>query len=307
MPRYLITGGAGFIGSHLTDQLIELGHEVTIFDNLSVGNHIHPQAQLIKGDICNQSDLSPAFNKIDGCFHLAAIPSVVCSLDQWQKYHEINFHGSLSVLTLAAQHGQIPVVLASSCAVYGNNQTLPLHEQLYVRPISAYGCDKLASEQIAYYMSQSQNLPTICLRLFNVYGPRQNPQSPYSGVISKFIDALARNKKLVIYGDGSQTRDFVYVGDVVHCLISAMSKASCNGAIVNVCKEETISVINLARKIANLMNKEMMIDFQPKRIFDVQDSCGSSELLKSMGFKIHENMDSGLEKTIISARGNDGN
>lgn len=300
MATYLITGGAGFIGSHLTDLLLSHHHKVILFDNLSVGNQVPSDVDLIQADIRDLPAIQDAFNRnIDGCFHLAAIPSVDTSLDTWHQHHEVNLKGTLNVLKAAVEHNNTPVVLASSCAVYGNNQNLPLEERLFVQPISSYGCDKLACELNAYYLAQTLQLPVACLRFFNVYGPRQNPKSPYSGVISKFIEVLSQGQSPVIFGDGSQTRDFVYVKDVVNCLLLIMNQVTSDGAIMNICTNQSITILDLAKKIAAILETPLDIQFKPKRVFDVQHSLGNNQRIRDRGYYDFYSLDEGLIETVL--------
>lgn len=300
MSKFLVSGGAGFIGSHLTEALIAKGHEVIILDNLSVGKCCHPDARLYKVDICDYNTISPLFKGIDGCFHLAAIPSVKMTMDQWFNLHRINLQGSLNLFKLAHLSGNIPVVYASSCAVYGNTNHLPLEEDQYIQPISAYGCDKLSTELNAYFMAETHDLPVMGLRFFNVYGPRQNPESPYSGVITNFIHALYHNEKLVIYGDGEQTRDFIYVADIVNGLLKAMENVSSRGDIINLCTGQATTINDLAFKIAAKMNKKLSIDYHSKRTSDVKHSFGSTVKMHQSGFEQNYDLSCGLDKTIQS-------
>ncbi|MCC5792016.1 MAG: NAD-dependent epimerase/dehydratase family protein [Legionellaceae bacterium] len=298
MARYMVTGGAGFIGSHLTDRLIEAGHQVLLIDDLSVGQYIHPKAQLVQDDLRNYEAIKPYFTNIDGCFHLAAIPSVITSMEQWFDLHRLNLQAGLHVLKLCCLAGNIPVVYASSCAVYGNTQCLPLREDMFIQPISSYGCDKLSLELNAYFMAKNYSLPVMGLRFFNVYGPRQNPHSPYAGVISLFIDNLSRGKAVTIYGDGQQTRDFIFVADVVSALVQAMGMVSEEGGVINVCNEEAISIHALAQHIASLMKQKLQIDFQPERRADVKHSLGSAQKMRQFGLQPQVALLDGLQQCI---------
>lgn len=298
MARYIVTGGAGFIGSHLTDRLLAQGHEITIIDNLSVGRRCPSHAHFIKEDLRDYHAIKPFFTGIDGCFHLAAVPSVVSSIDQWFDLHGINLQAGLNVLKLAHLAGNIPVVYASSCAVYGNTQTLPLTETMHIQPLSSYGCDKLSLELNAYFIAKLHALPVMGLRFFNVYGPRQTPDSPYAGVISLFIENLLNDRAVTIYGDGEQTRDFIYVDDVVSGLIKAMQIVNCEGEVMNLCSGQRISIQTLAHNAASLMNKKLQIDFQPQRSADVKHSQGSVKKMRQFGFKVETELSTGLQQTI---------
>lgn len=298
MKHYLIAGGAGFIGSHLTDHLIASGHQVTVIDNFSAGQYVHPQAKTIKADILDINSIKSYFAGIDGCFNLVGIPSVVVGLDNWFDLHNVNLQGSLNILKLAIESGGVPVVYASSCAVYGQASELPLSEDLAVYPISAYGCDKLALEKNAYFCSQAFKLPTMGLRFFNVYGPRQNPMSPYAAVICNFISHLKNNQPVIIYGDGSQTRDFIFVQDIVQGLLHAMATITTDAAIVNLSTEVSISIMQLAKLTSQLVGTELNIIHKEPRIFDVQHSLGSTKKMKSLGFNCTYDLETGLRETI---------
>ena len=240
MARYLVTGGCGFIGSHLCDQLVSEGHEVLILDDLSSGFRENPphQAKFTEGTICDEAVVESLFAKgLDGCFHLAAIASVAKSETHWVETHYVNAHGTAVIFAAAAKH-KVPVVYASSAAIYGDNPNLPLKETEPHKPLSAYAADKISNEHNARVAHFIHNIPTMGLRFFNVYGPRQDPKSPYSGVISIFIDKLLSDKSPEIHGDGQQSRDFVFVKDVVACLDLSMKHIQMHpetSNVLNVC------------------------------------------------------------------------
>jgi UDP-glucose 4-epimerase len=298
MGSYLVTGGAGFLGSHLVDYLIEAGHEVTVIDDFSTGNYEHPQARTIKTNILNVERVRPYFQNINGCFHLIGIPSVIMTMEDWFHFHATNLQGSLVVFKLAIEAGKIPVVYTSSCAVYGDTPQLPLTENQFVKPLSSYGCDKLAVELNAYALGKNYQLPTLGLRLFNLYGPRQAPESLYSGVITKFVNALKNNKSPVIFGDGNQTRDFIFVKDVVKALVNAMSKVNADGDVVNVCTGKGISITQLAFEIAKLMGKNIVPTHAPKRSYDILHSVGNIEKMRALGLATTYDFSTGLQETI---------
>ena len=277
--KYLVTGGCGFIGSHLCDALIELGHDVTVLDNLSTGfrKNLSDKAKLIVADVSDHDAVADAMRDQDGCFHLAAIASVEQSNIDWAGTHAINQTGSINVFDAARaneQRGAVPVVYASSAAVYGDNATLPLSEKATPTPISAYGADKLGSELHARVAWINHGVPTIGMRFFNVYGPRQNPKSPYSGVISIFIDKILSNSPVTIYGNGGQTRDFIYVVDVVRHLVRSMSRATENAEIYNVCTGHSTSILQLAKTLFSVSGSAPKIDFQAARSGDIFTSLG---------------------------------
>ncbi len=242
MARYVVTGGCGFIGSQLTKKLIAQNHEVWIIDDMSNGCLVHPNATLIRQDIAQHETLQGLLNGMDGCFHLAAIPSVDIAMAEWQAAHATNLQGSLNVFKAAIEAGNIPVVYASSCAVYGQETTMPLCETNVAKPISAYGCDKLSTEFNAFFLANGYALPSVGLRLFNVYGPYQSPGSPYAGVITRFIEQMLHHKPLEIFGDGEQTRDYVFIDDVVDAFIHAMNQLKTGAEVYNVCTGPPISL-----------------------------------------------------------------
>jgi UDP-glucose 4-epimerase len=245
MGIFVVTGGAGFIGSHLVDALLAEGHDVRVIDDLSTGKtaNLDPRAMLIKADICDTAVLQAALRDAAGCFHLAAIASVQRANEDWAGTHRVNLTGSICVFD-ACRAAHIPVVYASSAAVYGNigNQ---------IAPQTAYGADKYGSELHAAIGWGVHGVPSFGMRFFNVYGPRQDPASPYSGVISIFADRVARDLPITVHGDGGQTRDFVFVADVVAHLRAAMSSLSEKpGAYVsNVCTGIETSVLHLAQTL----------------------------------------------------------
>ncbi len=298
MANYLVTGGAGFIGSQLTKKLIAQGHDVLVVDDLSNGKIIHPQATYIKKDITQLDNIHGLFKTIHGCFHLAAIPVVSMDFDQWFLFHKINLDGSLNVFKSAVDAGNVPVVYASSCGVYGESKRMPLTESQRINPLSAYGCDKLSTELNAGFLSHIYKLPSTGLRLFNVYGPYQQATSPYSGVIAKFITRILNNKPLTIFGDGEQVRDFVFVEDVVDNLIHAMNTVKSAAQCVNICTGVSITINKLANLISSLLEKECVINYKPARQYDVNVSYGSRKKMNACGFRADHDIKQGLIKTI---------
>jgi UDP-glucose 4-epimerase len=226
MAVYVVTGGAGFIGSHLVDALIARGDRVRVVDDLSTGRreNLDPRAELVLGDVANARLMRDVMRNVAGCFHLAAVASVVRSTEDWIGTNRTNLGGTVSVLAAAREAGRIPVVYASSAAVYGDQGERRLHEALAPEPLSAYGADKLGSEQHARVAFRVHGVPTLGLRFFNVYGPRQEPCSLYSGVISIFAERVLGRRVVTVNGDGTQTRDFVFVDDVVDHLLLARER-----------------------------------------------------------------------------------
>ena len=225
MTRYLITGGAGFIGSHLAESLIADGHAVRVLDNFFSGRaeNLPAGVELIRADVTRQEAVSDALEGVDGCFHLAAIASVEYCRKNWLRSHAVNLSGTITVFEetrkIQNRTGRIvPVVYASSAAVYGNATQVPISEETPTSPVNAYGVDKLGCEMHAAVGGRIHDLAVVGLRFFNIYGPRQDPNSPYSGVVSIFSRRILEGAPIEIHGDGTQVRDFVYVDDAVRAL-----------------------------------------------------------------------------------------
>lgn len=281
MARFLVSGGCGFIGSHLVEQLVTKGDKVLVLDNLSSGKltNLCEGAEFVEGDVLDRQTVHDCISGIDGIFHLAAISSVARTTENWPECHSINQTGTINLFDSVANLKQktVPVVYASSAAVYGDKSgSSSRSETECPAPISAYGADKLGCELHARVAKLVHNVPTVGLRFFNVYGPRQDPSSPYSGVISIFADRVRRNLPLTIFGDGSQVRDFVFVLDAVKFLIRAMEE--CNGNdIYNVCTGQGTNIAELAKMIAEIQGVSSEIEFRPSRKGDIKHSVGSPE------------------------------
>jgi UDP-glucose 4-epimerase len=281
---YLVTGGCGFIGSHLCDALLARGDGVRILDDLSTGKleNMPAAAELLQGDVADAALVARAMAGVDGCFHLAAVASVERGNIDWLGTHRANLTGAITIFDAArrAVPGRtVPVVYASSAAVYGDNADVPLAETAVTRPLSAYGADKLGCELHARVAAHVHGVPTVGMRFFNVFGPRQDPKSPYSGVISIFCDRLRAGRGITIFGDGKQVRDFVYVGDVVRALMAAMAARPDGSPAFNVCTGRSTSVLELAHAIGRACSVEPAIDFHPARAGEIRVSLGNPERL----------------------------
>jgi len=304
VASYLVTGGCGFIGSHLADALIARGHSVRILDDLSTGRleNKPDAAELFEGDVWDPYLVKLAMQGMDGCFHLAAVASVERSNVDWIATHRTNVGGSVTVFDAArrANPGQaVPVVYASSAAVYGANLDVPLRETSVVRPLSAYGADKFGSELHAFVASHVHKIPTCGMRFFNVYGPRQDPKSPYSGVISIFCNRLSSGQPIVINGDGEQSRDFIFVDDVVRALLAAMERTTTDGRAYNVCTGRPTTIRELVERVAETLGITPQIAFAPARKGDVRVSCGDpSEARTALGFEAGTSLQTGLARTL---------
>ncbi len=277
MADYLITGGCGFIGSHLADALVAAGHAVRVLDDLSTGTvaNLPPGAALLRGSVADAGLVRRAVDGIDGCFHLAAIASVQRSQDDLLGTHRTNLGGTLTLLDAIASTGRrMPFVYASSAAVYGDCPVVPIVEDAAKRPQSAYGADKYAGELHAAVATHTRGIPTTGLRFFNVYGPRQRPDSPYSGVVSIFADRIGRGLPVTVFGDGGQTRDLVQVADVVAALLQAMARRLPDAPVFNVCTGQAISVWHLAETIGALHGAAPQIVQGPPRTGEIRHSVG---------------------------------
>jgi len=272
--KVLVTGGAGFIGSHIAEYFAEEGHTVRILDNLATGYIKNiPQnknIEFIQGDICDFSLVEKAVSGIDYVFHEAALVSVPLSCERPAEAFRINTLGTLNVLKACVKANVNKFVTASSAAVYGNNPVLPKREDMYPEPASPYAISKLDGEYLARMFYENHGLRTTCLRYFNVYGPRQDPRSPYAAVIPIFLDRAKAGKDLIIYGDGLQSRDFVHVKDVVRANVAALEHG--DGQVFNVAMGKSVTIIELAENIIKLTGSSSKIVHAAPRAGDVKDS-----------------------------------
>jgi UDP-glucose 4-epimerase len=281
MTAWLVTGGAGFIGSHLCESILARGDAVRVLDDLSTGRreNLPPGVELIEGDVADPAAMRSAVEDVDGCFHLAAIASVARGVTDWLGTHRTNLTGAITLFdAIRRLPAPVPVIYASSAAVYGDAATVPIAEETACRPLSAYGADKLGCELHARVANHVHGIPTVGLRLFNVYGPRQDPGSPYSGVISIFCERIRRGTPIDIFGDGRQTRDFVFVADVVTAMLAAMRIQPPGAPAFNVCTGVATSVLDLARTIADLAGTALKADHRPPRAGEIRHSTGAPAL-----------------------------
>lgn len=247
--KIIVTGGAGFIGSHLVERLVTIGYEVHVVDNLVAGKreHVHSEATLHVVDIRDKEKLDPIFAGADTVFHLAALPSVPYSIENPIETHEVNTLGTLNIIMSARDAGVRRIVYSSSSAVYGNQEKLPVNENALCKPVSPYGLQKLESEHYLRLANELYGIETVSLRYFNLYGPRQNAEGPYASVVARFIDQCAGGELLTVVGEGKQTRDFVHVDDVVEANITAMSATRVGkGEVVNIGGGKSYSVLDVA-------------------------------------------------------------
>lgn len=311
MARYLVTGGAGFIGSHLAESLVGDGHSVRVLDDLSTGrrSNLPDGVELMVADIADPEVAGPALDGVEACFHLAAIASVERCNRDWRRTHQVNLAGTINLFDAArrlSNDRDVPIVYASSAAVYGNCGPAPVEEEDGAHPLSAYGADKRACELHARAAGLSHGLRTLGLRFFNVYGPRQDPRSPYSGVIAIFLDRLRRGEPIEIFGDGRQVRDFTYIGDAVAALRQAITAASAQAPVFNICTGRGTSVRRLAETIADLCGTELVARHRPARCADVAVSIGDPRLAaEELGFCARTQLCDGLALTLDALGGLD--
>lgn len=295
MKQYLITGGAGFIGSNLADKLIEQGHRVAIIDNLSAGKRkqVNKKARFHHLDILDYKKIRPAFDNVDFVFHLAAIPSIPLSVADPIGTSKVNILGTVNVFKAAVDAKVKRVVFASSSAVYGQQPKLPFRESMEPDPVSPYGLQKLAGEQFAKLFTRLYPIEIICLRYFNVYGPRIDTASDYSLVLGKFLQLARRKKPLTIFGDGRQTRAFCYISDVVDANIRAMHRASIKPfSVMNIGQDVSYSIRHLAALVGG------PVAYLKKREGDALRAAADIRLAKKLiGWKPAVGLEEGVSLT----------
>jgi UDP-glucose 4-epimerase len=303
--KYVVTGGAGFIGSHIAEMLADV-HEVVVFDDFSSGKTenlrgFHDKVRVIRGSIADLSLMKSAFENADGIFHEAAIASVSKSVDDPLSTNHINITGTLNVLLAARDCGIKKVIFASSSAVYGDDPTLPKREDMQPSPLSPYAISKLTGEYYCKVFSEMFGVKTVSLRYFNVYGPRQDPSSDYAAVIPKFIDRLLRNERPVIFGDGKQTRDFVYVRDVVRANILAMENPATG--VFNIGSGSRIDLNFLAKTLSAVTGVDLTPSHEKPRSGDIRDSASDITLARNtLGYEAKYSLAEGLAEIIRGIR-----
>ena len=304
MAKYLVSGGAGFIGSHITDELIRRGGDVRIIDNLSTGKReniasVLESVHFIDGDIRDLEACRLAVEGVHCVFHQAALSSVPLSIENPLLSDAINIRGTLNLLLASREAGVNKFVLASSASVYGGNPKLPIHETEESRPLSPYALTKRVGEEYCRIFSRFYGLPTVCLRYFNVFGPRQDPSSQYASVIPRFIEAVLEDRPPVIFGDGEQTRDFIYVSDVVQANLLAADAADANGEVLNIGSGKKITVNQLFHTLIHLLGKHLTPVYDRPRPGDVKHSYADiSEAEKMIQYNPEVAFEIGVEKTI---------
>lgn len=304
IKKALVTGGAGFIGSHLVGALLSSGTRVTVLDNLSTGHRSNleqalPKFDFIEGDIRHRATVETAADGCDVIFHQAAVVSVPQTVEDPIGSASVNTSGTLTILDVARTQGVARVVLASSCAVYGDDPAQPKCEDLPPQPKSPYALQKLIGEMHARLYYELYGLESICLRYFNVFGPRQDPSSPYSGVISIFMDRAVEKRAPVIYGDGEQSRDFIYVNDVVSANLLAAVTGSADGRAINVGTGHSITINRLWELISKFSDVDLTPDYEAPRPGDIQASLADIQRARrDLEFEPEFDFKRGLESTF---------
>jgi nucleoside-diphosphate-sugar epimerase len=303
MSHYLVTGGAGFIGSHLAEELVRRGHQVRVLDNLSTGKrrnleHI-ARVEFVEGDVADPDACARAVRGVEFVLHQAAIPSVPRSVKDPVTSNRANIDGSLNVLVAARDAGVRRVVYAGSSSAYGDTPTLPKREDMPTGPLSPYALQKLVAEQYCQMFTRLYGLETVTIRYFNVFGPRQDPGSPYSGVISLFSTALLEGRQPTIYGDGEQTRDFTYVANVVDGVLRACEAPAAAGEVINVATGGRISLNQLLQAMNEIIGTNIAPAYAEGRVGDVRDSQADiTKARQLLGYAPLVTLEEGLRRTL---------
>jgi nucleoside-diphosphate-sugar epimerase len=306
--RYLVTGGAGFIGSHLVEHLVAAGLEVIVLDDLSAGRRenlaaVWGRIRFVRGSVTQRDTCRRVMEGVDCVLHHAAVTSVQRSVEEPLAVHDVNATGTLHILLAARDAGVPRVVFAGSTSAYGNSAQLPNCEDHVTRPLSPYAASKLAAEAYCHAWGATYGLETVVLRYFNIFGPRQDPNSQYAAVVPKFITAALRAQPPVIYGDGRQTRDFVYVANVVHAnlVASRAPGVQVSGQVFNVGSGQSVSVNELWARIATLVDVDLAPIYEVGRPGEVRESLAAiGKARELIGYDPVVDFDEGLRRTIAS-------
>ncbi|MFQ5413895.1 MAG: SDR family oxidoreductase [Phycisphaerae bacterium] len=304
MANVLVTGGAGFIGSHLAVRLVELGHHVRVFDNFSTGkwsnlDAVADRIELHEADLRHPEECLRACLGIDFVFHQGAIPSVPKSVEHPQDSHDVNVTGTFNMLRAAVHHKVHRFIYAASSSAYGDTPESPKHERIVPSPLSPYAVQKLAGETYALAFHACYGLETISLRYFNVFGPRQDPKSEYAAAIPAFVTALLAGRPPTVYGDGEQTRDFTYIDNVVHANMLAMNADKTQGEVVNAACGDQITVNRVIAAINRSLGTDVQPEHVPPRTGDVRHSCADITRAKALlGFSSVVPFEEGLSRAI---------
>ncbi len=307
--RFLITGGAGFIGSHLVEHLVAAGHDVTVLDDLSSGSRanlaaVRRQIRFIRGSVTDLNTCRRAAAGVDCVLHHAAVTSVQRSVDEPLVTHQVNATGTLNVLLAAREKGVRRLVYAGSTSAYGNPDTLPNSEEHVTRPLSPYAASKLAGEEYCVAFHATYGLETVVLRYFNIFGPRQDPNSQYAAVVPRFITTALAGERPTIFGDGKQTRDFVYIANIVHAnLLAARAPAGVVGQVFNVGCGKGVSVNQLWEHIRTLAGVPLAPHYTQGRAGEVRNSvAGLAKTTRLLGYQPIIDFEEGLRQTVAFYR-----
>lgn len=302
--KVLVTGGGGFIGSHLAEEFLNKGFSVRIIDNFSTGNRINIDSfkndiELIEGDIRDFHTVSKAVQDVNFIIHQAALPSVPRSIADPITTNSVNIDGTLNLLWAAVVNKVDKFLFASSSSIYGDTIELPKHERMIPNPLSPYAVSKLTVEYYCKVFSMTYGLNTVCLRYFNVFGPRQDPNSQYSAVIPKFINLINENKQPVIFGDGLQSRDFTFIKNVVKCNMLAIEQSTEKNLILNCACNQQITLNSLIFELNRLFGKNIQPLYDPERLGDIKHSCADISLAhEKIGYHPEIFFNDGLELTV---------
>ena len=302
--RYLVTGGAGFIGSNTVDELVRRGHSVVVLDDLSAGKEenlaeVRSKITFVKGSVIDVEAVQKAIHQAEYVIHLAARTSVPRSVKDPQETNRINVEGTLNVLVAALDNRVKRLVFAASSSAYGETPTLPKTESMEPKPISPYGVSKYVGELYASVFGRCYGLETVCLRYFNIFGPRQDPDSPYSGVLSRFAAAFLADEPPVVFGDGEQTRDFAYVENAVQANLLACEAPGATGHVFNVGTGNRVSLNQTLELFRQVSGKTLQAQFEPPREGDIRDSQADIAKAKEMlGYEPAVGFEEGLERTF---------
>ena len=310
MPIYLVTGGAGFIGSNIVHALLERGGQVRVLDSLTTGRpanlaDVAERVELIQADLRDGEAVGRAMRGVQAVFHQAALPSVARSVADPLASHQVNATGTLGLLLAAREAGVRRFVYASSSSVYGDTPVMPKSEDLPTSPLSPYAVSKLAGEQYCRVFTRLYGLETVCLRYFNVFGPRQDPASEYAAVIPKFIGAMLRGEQPLVHGDGTQSRDFSYIANVVQANLLAAETPSVGGEVFNVACGQRFSLLDLVASLNRILGTAIEPRFGPARPGDVKHSLADvSHAQRLLGYEPTIQFEDGL-RLAVSAYGNE--
>jgi len=308
MVRCLVTGGAGFIGSHLVRGLLDAGHKVRILDNFETGKRanleeVSDRIDLIEGDICDPIAAKEALSGVERVFHQAALASVPLSLERPLDTHRACATGTLNMLHQSVQAGVKRFVYAASSSAYGDQPTSSKRETDLPMPLSPYAVAKLTGEYYCQAYFHSFGLETVGIRYFNVFGPRQDPESPYSAVIPLFVSRILRGQRPIVYGDGLQSRDFTYVANVVHGNLLAAERPNIGGRVINVADGGQTTLLQLLTLLSQMLGRSVEPDFQPARVGDVRESLADITLARRLlGYEPMVRLEEGIKRTIANYR-----